>query len=354
MTARHVAAGSRPAGPLDPPGPPLRFPAADPPRLLVVIDTEEEFDWSAPPSRDATSVRAMARADRLDAIFARYGIVPSWMVDWPVAAQPEGAAPLVDFHRAGRIDVGAHLHPWVTPPFDEELCARNTYPGNLPAALEAAKLANLTDKLTEVFGRRPTSYKAGRYGLGPHTGELLERLGYGIDLSVCPTLDSTADGGPDYTARDCEPRRFGRSRTLLELPLTAGFTGVLGPSGRGVYRAATAPALAPLRLPAVLSRLRLVDRLVLSPEGFTPAEHRRLTRDLLARGVRVFTWSFHSPSVLPGGTPYVHTEADVQRFLDSFARYFDWFFGTLGGVPTTPGEVAAAFADGSSRTGNAR
>ena len=58
------------------------------------------------------------------------------------------------------------------------------------------------------------------------------------------------------------------------------------------------------------------------------------------RGVRVFTWSFHSPSVLPGGTPYVRTEADVMRFLDAFDRYFDWFFGKLGGRPTTPAQVA--------------
>ena len=330
----------RPAGPLDLPGPPLRLAANEPARLLVVIDTEEEFDWSKPPDRSATSVRAMARAGRLDAIFARYDLVPSWMVDWPVAAQPEGSAPLVALHDAGRIEIGAHLHPWVNPPFDEELCARNTYPGNLAAELEAEKLVRLTAKLTEVFGRRPIAYKAGRYGLGPNTGALLERLDYEIDLSICPTLDSTADGGPDFTARDCEPRVFGRTRRLLELPLTAAFLGALGYAGRDAYRWANRPALAALRLPAVLARTGLVDRLVLSPEGYTPREHRRVTRALLDRGVRVFTWSFHSPSVLPGGTPYVDTEAGVQRFLDSFDRYFEWFFGTIGGRPTTPACVA--------------
>lgn len=342
--SRSGPAARLPAGPLDPPGPPLRLPPSEPPRLLVVIDTEEEFDWSAPPDRNATSVRAMARADRLDAIFARYGLKPSWMVDWPVAAQEEGSAPLVALHRAGRIDVGAHLHPWVNPPFTEELCPRHTYPGNLPAGTEAEKLERLTAKLTEVFGERPLTYKAGRYGLGPGTGALIERLGYRIDLSVCPTLDSTADGGPDYSARDAEPRLFGVTRPLLELPLTAAFTGALGNDGRGLYRVATAPPMLALRAPAILARLRLVDRLVLSPEGFTPSEHRRLTRALLARGVRVFTWSFHSPSVLPGGTPYVRNEADVRRFLDSFSRYFDWFFGEIGGRATTPLEVAAAFS----------
>jgi hypothetical protein len=306
----------------------------------VVIDTEEEFDWSAPPSRESTSVRAMARAPRLDEVFAPYGLVPAWVADWPVVAQPEGSGPLAALRTAGRAEVGAHLHPWVNPPFEEELSARHTYPGNLPRALETAKLARLTEKIHEVFGFRPTMYKAGRYGLGPNTGRLLEELGYEIDLSVCPTLDSSADGGPDWSSRDCEPRRFGAARDLLELPLTAAFVGALGPRGRGLYRWAAAPSRLALRLPAVLSRAGLVDRLVLSPEGFTPAEHRRLVRALLRRGVRVFTWSFHSPSVLPGATPYVRTVADLRAFLGSFRRFFDWFFGEIGGMPTTPSAVA--------------
>ena len=93
------------------------------------------------------------------------------------------------------------------------------------------------------------------------------------------------------------------------------------------------------RLPAVLARTRAVDRLMLSPEGYTTDEHRLLVKHLLAKGVRHFTWSFHSPSVVPGFSPYVSSELELRKFLDSFKQFFDFFFGELGGVAVTPTQL---------------
>ena len=42
---------------------------------------------------------------------------------------------------------------------------------------------------------------------------------------------------------------------------------------------------------------------------------------------------------MPGCTPYVGSAAELDRFLGRFERYFDFFFGTLGGVATTPLEL---------------
>ena len=90
------------------------------------------------------------------------------------------------------------------------------------------------------------------------------------------------------------------------------------------------------KLPGVLSKMGIVDRLVLTPEGYTHKEHVKITKFLYHKGVRTFTWSFHSPTVMPGTTPYVENERDVQRFLDLFHQYFDFFFNTMDGVATTP------------------
>jgi hypothetical protein len=75
---------------------------------------------------------------------------------------------------------------------------------------------------------------------------------------------------------------------------------------------------------------------MLSPEGFPTSEHIKLTRDLYRRGLRTFTWSFHSPSVVPGHTSYVQNEQQLKTFLDSFRRFFDFFFNELGGQASTP------------------
>jgi hypothetical protein len=122
---------------------------------------------------------------------------------------------------------------------------------------------------------------------------------------------------------------------LLEIPITGGFVGWASALSPGLFDLASGP-LARLRAPGVLSRLGALDRLMLSPEGYSPQEHRRLFDALFERGVRTFTWSLHSPSVEPGHTSYVRNDADLAQFLDSFRRFFDYFFGERGGVATTP------------------
>lgn len=319
-------------------------PATDAPQLLVVIDTEEEFDWSGAFARHHTSVTAMRWIHRVQDIFDTYGITPVYVVDYPIAAQPEGYQPLQDIHADGRALIGAHLHPWVNPPFTEPVNAYNSYPGNLPPALEAAKLQALGECIGEHFGTRPVIYKAGRYGIGPQTATILEAQGYEVDVSLCPHMDYRTDGGPDFTVYTEAPYRFGAQRALLEVPLTVGYTGVLRHWGRGLHRLASQGALARLRTVGILARLGLLNKIWLSPEGYRTDEHIALTRTLYRQGTRVFSFAFHSPSVEPGHTPYVRSQRDLENFLASCRHFFDFFMGELGGRPTTPLALKAQLA----------
>lgn len=324
---------------------PALLPAAVRPQLLVVIDTEEEFDWEASPAfdRQNTSVEAIRDAYRAQNVFEELGIVPTWVIDYPIASQPIGTERLREWQAAGRALIGAHLHPWVSPPHEEEVNALNSYPGNLPAALERAKLEHLTATIEERTGRRPTVYKAGRYGFGPHTARTLVELGYGVDLSGCPAFDLSADGGPDYSTLGPEPYWFGPDRTLLGVPTSGAFVGWLarlaGRSAPFLHRAAHRPPFLQARLPGILSRTRALERLMLSPEGHDGVLLKRLTRALVARGVRTFTFSFHSPSLRPGCTPYIRDTRQLMEFLAVCREYFSWFLSELGGVATTPLEL---------------
>src|SRR5262245_30136732 len=165
-------------------------------KLIVVVDTEEEFDWSKGFSRENTAVQSMRWINRVQAVFDQYRIKPVYVVDYPIASQPDGYRPLQEFYRTGRCLIGAHLHPWVNPPFAEPINSHNSFPGNLPRSLEAEKLQILGDSIGEQFGARPTIYKAGRYGVGRHTAEIIEEQGYEVDLSVSPRMDYSAEGGP--------------------------------------------------------------------------------------------------------------------------------------------------------------
>jgi hypothetical protein len=121
--------------------------------------------------------------------------------------------------------------------------------------------------------------------------------------------------------------------------MSIGFTGALALFGPTVHKTIHKPRLYRLHVPGVLARLHLLDRVTLTPEGVTYSEQRRLTRALLASGHRVFSLTYHSPSLAPGNTPYVRTEADLRAFLHRIEQYLDFFMTEIGGVAKTPLEV---------------
>jgi glycosyltransferase involved in cell wall biosynthesis len=317
----------------------IEFPVAMKPNLLVMVDAEEEFDWRNF-SATATSVSAMRHQDRAQRIFERYNVVPTYSVDYPVASQKDGYEPLLGFLDDGRCQIGAQLHPWVNPPIEEEIGEENSFPGNLPYDLEYRKLERLTRIIEDNFAITPRIYRAGRYGLGINTPDILKALGYRIDCSILPHFDLRRQTGPDFREFSSQPFWFGRDGDLLELPATVGIIGGLTRHHANLYHPVSSPVGQAVRVPAMLARLRLIDRIRLTPEGSSIDEAKRLTRNMLVQGGhRIFIVSYHSPSLVPGHTPYVKTQNDLDRFLAWIDEYLDFFFHEIGGVPSTPSMI---------------
>jgi hypothetical protein len=306
------------------------------PTLWVVVDTEAEFDWSQPFARGLTDVTAMDDLGRGQAVFEQYGLHPIYVVDYPIASQPRAYTPLREILDRGACAIGAHLHPWTNPPMEEELSQHNSYPGNLPPALEAEKLRLLMDMIEANFGQRPVFYKAGRYGFGPQTAALLQREGIKVDLSVLPGADLRRYGGPDFRGLRAVPYRIGDTG-ILSLPMTRAQIGLV-PSRR-LAEFGDTPLAQRLHLPAILARLRVNETVTLTPEGVTAAEQIRLIRTLLRRGQRHFVMHYHSPSLSPGHTPYVRNAADGRDFLARLQAVCGYFFGEAGGVPGHPDDL---------------
>ena len=309
-----------------------------PPRLCVVIDTEEEFDWQRPLSRESRSVATISAQDKAQILFRNFGIVPTYVVDYPVASDPAAVERLKSFADQGECEIGSHLHPWVNPPDEEAVTPRNSYPGNLPLPLERDKLTRLTEAIERAFGRRPTVYRAGRYGAGANTAGILADLGYRVDSSVAAFGDFSDDGGPDFSLHSTQPYWLDEDRSLLEIPVSCGLVGRLRHAPR-LLRRARAPLANRLRAPGILARLGLIERIRLSPEGIDLEDQKRLTESLVRDGQQVFVYSYHSPSLAPGHTPYVRDEAELERFLQRMEGYFSYFMNALGGRPSSLAEI---------------
>jgi hypothetical protein len=318
---------------------PIDFSPKEKPRLLVVCDAEAEFDWLQGFDANSRSIAHLRHIDRVQSILERHGVAPVYVVDFPVADQPAEADYLARYIREDRAILGAHLQPWAVPPCGEAIRVSESYPGNLPADIERQKLRTLTDRIRETFGITPRIYKAGRYGLGQNTGRTITELGYEIDLSAAPPLDFSHEGGPDFSAFDCRPFWFDSDRRLLGIPSSGAFVGQIGRRAGAIYRLSKHRFLEPFHLPGLLARLRLIERLRLSNEGYRIDKLKRLSRDLVDRGCRVLVFSFHSPSVVPGMTPYVRDDNDLEQFLQCLDQFLAFAIQDLGAQPSTPFEI---------------
>jgi hypothetical protein len=311
------------------------------PQLAIVVDTEEEFDWSAPFSRDSRATESIPAQALAHRIYDRFGVVPTYVVNHPVATDPRAQDFLGRLRDDGKAEIGAHLHPWVTPPHEEEVSVRNSYHCNLPPALERAKIAALTAAVEQGFGARPTVFKAGRYGFGPNTARVLAEFGYRVDSSVVPHVSFEGDGGPNYYGAPDQPFWLDAPGGLLEVPATSGFIGHAAALGPNVERLFDSPRAARMRLPGLLARSGLVARTRLTPEGVSAAEQCRLIDTLARAGRTTFVMAYHSPSLAPGHTPYVRSQEDLDAFLATIDQVLGWFQSALGGRFVTLTQIDA-------------
>lgn len=306
-------------------------------RFIVTVDTEEEFDWDAPLDRERHTLVTLPALRKFQQFCEGFGVVPTYLIDYPVAASIYAADALGKAAAEGRAEIGVQLHPWVSPPFEEEVSEFNSYAGNLPFELEREKFLRLRHRIEQVFGVSPLIYRAGRYGLGPQTASILTEFGIAIDSSVRAHFDYSAKGGPNYRNHPLQPYWVDPEHRLLELPLTTVYWGPLRQMGNVIY-----PQL--WRAPSVrgmLARAGLLERIPLTPEGVTREEALRGVDIAIDEGLPVLVFSFHSPSLAPGHTPYVRNDDDLDALYDWWRTLFG-YLASRGVKPTSVAEIMAS------------
>jgi len=318
-----------------------------PVQVVVSIDTEED-NWSA--TRDGVTVENVRALPAMQRHLRSLGLRPTYFADHAVVREP-WAADVLRALRDDGAELGAHLHPWNTPPLEEAFVPRHTMLRNLPPALQRAKLATLCDAFERRLGERPRSFRAGRFGLGAATVAALVAEGFRVDSSVTPWIDwSGVDEGSRFEGAPLSCYRLdGRGDPavpvaggpLVEVPVSCGFTRRPFPWRARAFRALRSEPLGRLRLAGPASRLGIVRRVTGSPESESPDDLVALSRRLVEDGVGLIQLFWHSPSHVPGLSPFVRDASDRARLDRTLALWLEGLARFASPVPATVSEAAA-------------
>lgn len=312
----------------------------------VVVDVEEEFDWNKPFSSSNHNVTALLGLPPAQEIFARHGFIPAYLITYPIAVSEEGRRAFIPILERGSGIIGAQLHPWVTPPIVEKITAKSSYVCNLPAKAEEEKIKCLVEAIRENFGIKPEIYRAGRYGFDLSRSNILLDQGFKIDTSIMPNASYfEQDSGPDFFDWPEEPFWLNRTKQLLEIPSTQGLVGTLNRTfAPSALRCIYTGRLNRLHLPGILSRLGLLERLRLSPEGFSFEEMKKLVDSRIEQGASILCLTFHSPSLAAGFTPYVHNQRDLTIFFERLEKILHYLVETVEAKPVSLLEIHKIYA----------
>ncbi len=308
------------------------------PTLAIVIHTEEEFDWNSGFFRSNNSV---THGDKLIDFCEKLivlGAKITFALDYAFVNSANGTKVIEHFktNNSNHIEFATHLHPWVNPPNEDnedQISNFNSYPGNLDKDIEFEKLKTLTNKITEVCGKAPVTYLAGRYGIGEHTVLSLTKLGYKTDVSISPFSDFSHQQGPDFS--HFNNKKFEKDN-IQHWPHTTAVVSLFPFIERWFDKH---PEQLEKQQKKSLNRLLLkllrVKRQRLSPEGFPLNDLKKITKTQLRLGHNNLIFSFHSPSVQAGLTPYVTSEKQATEFYNTTAAYIQWFITKQHGIITT-------------------
>ena len=306
--------------------------------VVVTLDVEEEGLFSGSYPREGAGLSNIARLPGLAFLPRDFGLPLTLLCDYPVACDPASREIVAGLVARVGGEIGAHLHPWNTPPFPGMPWPEPVSTAVMPLDVFRAKLAALQQAVAGIAGTAATSFRMGRWNLFRRAMAVLPEAGILVDSSVAPLRH--VPGGPDHFLAPPDPywlRPAGPAGPrLLEAPTTQ--VPLVPKTPRAAFALAS-------RLPrragdAVLAGFMKTLTLGVNPVWMPEASMRFAVRAHVRRGGRAITLFWHSSELLPGASPHFPDEAAVAAFLAKVRRFAGWLRRTFDVRGTTLTELA--------------
>lgn len=306
--------------------------------VVVSLDVEEEGLFSGAYPRSGAGLTNIAHLSRLTFLPREFGLPLTYLCDYPVLTHVPSLGLLEGLLGSHGGELGAHLHPWNTPPFPDMPWPEPVSTAVMPVEVFRAKLDTLQEAVAAFAGRRAQSFRMGRWNLFKRAMAVLPEAGFTVDSSVAPLRH--VRGGPDHFLAPADPywlRPAGpQGPRLLEAPTTQ--LPVVPGSGKAAYALAA-------RLPkggrdAALTAFMRTLVLGVNPVWMPEATMRLAVRTHVRRGGRAVTLFWHSSELLPGASPHFPDAASVEAFLRKVRRFAEWLRRTFDVTGTTLSALA--------------
>ncbi|WP_411820701.1 glycosyltransferase [Hyphococcus formosus] len=305
---------------------PITPPNADKrPKLIVTVDTEEEFDWNEFHNM-RLSVSDIRGVQIFQEVCEAFEAKPLYFVTSPLLEDKRTAEYFRALKDARRADFGIHLHQWATSPGDFP-SEYYSFQMNLPREVLREKLQNMAAQYEAVFGDIARSHRAGRYGIAREDYAYLAEIGIKYDFSPSAGFDFHTVGGPDFSDMTNMPFMISGPDWAINVTPVSGAKAFVK-SRKFLSQEINSRSFSHRkddRLSSVKRALRL------SPEGAGLEDLKALTSHLIKEETPVLSFSLHSTSFVPGGNDYAKSSSDVEEILRRTADYLAWFKDEIGG-----------------------
>ncbi len=293
-------------------------------KLVITIDVEEEGLFRRSYSRGPQGVQNVAHLRRIEPISRELGLPLTLLVTHSVVCSPSCQDVLRFWRDALRAEIGAHLHPWSTPPFHHTAHPEPVLSDLIPESVLGAKMETLLAALWHHLGVVPRAFRMGRFDLGSRVTRLLPQYGFWVDSSVVPLR---TDHGVDHFLAPRDPFWLdapGEQRSVLEVPLT--MIPISNNMPPAAYRAAQ--VLPPRMAALFLSTFRHMAVVGIHPAWYPLASMKWAAWLHRRRGGHVLNMFLHSSELAPGATPRFATEAAVRRLVNKMVAFLKWLIRT--------------------------
>jgi hypothetical protein len=302
-------------------------------KFILTIDTEGDNQWDH--GRELT-VENIKYVPRFQELCDKYLIKPVYLVTSEVCEDAFAREIFKEYLKSDKAEIGSHLHPWSTPPFKDKDGYRYNDPNHAFATefsddILAEKISNITNLIETSFGKRPLSFRSGRFGFNENLARILADNSYLVDSSVTPYASWSmfkgipgGSGGPDFVDKTPYPYKFDFPvGKLIEIPVTI------------------LPTIFPLNRNKTIAShyfrnvdssifLRVFRKLLFNnqPLWLRPLQSMNISlfEELLKEANKIklpyIVMMFHSSELMPGCSVYRPDKDSIEKLYDLLERFF--------------------------------